>query len=138
MTEYLNTVTDPQHPWASIPDSEENILRHLEQYTLDPVFEDYGNFVNLNPEWLYPEAEKKYKGCTSIFGNFLTFSHAFRLVTNDPGLIQRITEAINRNKATPEYQAAKSQMIEQRRQEMERRERLVKQYGNYFGNESPH
>lgn len=138
LTEYLNTVTDPQHPWASIPDSEENILRHLEQYTLDPVFEDCGNFVISNPEWLQPEVAEKYADCTLIFGNFLTFSHAFRLVTDDTGLIQRLTEAINRNKAMPEYQAAKSQMIEQRRQEMERRERLVKQYGNYLGNEAPH
>lgn len=133
LTEYLNTVTDPRRPWASIPDSEENIIRHLEQYTLDPVFEDCGNFVNPNPEWLYPEAAKKYEGCTSIFGNFLTFSHAFRLVTNDPGLIQRITEAINRNKATPEYQTAKARMIEQRRREKERREQLIRERGNYLG-----
>lgn len=138
LTKYLNTVTDPLHPWASVPDSEENIINHLEQYTLDPVFEYCGNFVNPNPEWIYPEAAKKYNGCTLIFGNFLTFSHAFRIVTDDPDLIQRLTDAINRNKATPEYKAARERMIEQRIQQKKRREQLIHKYGNYIGHELPY
>ena len=138
ITEYLNTVVDDDRPWASKPDSEENILRHLAKYTLDPVFERYGDFVNPNPQWLYEKDAEKYRGCAYIFGNFLTFSHAFRVVTDNPDLIQRLTDAINRNKATPEYKAARERMIEQRIQEKKRREQLIHKYGNYIGHESPH
>lgn len=112
MTEYQNTVTNPDAPWSFIPDTEENILRDLECYTLDPVFELYGNFVNPSPEWLSEDVSAKYAGCTSIFGNFLYLSHAFRLVTDDPGLISRLSAAIARNKATPEYQAARQRMLD--------------------------
>ena len=107
MTEYLNTVTDKERPWSFVPDSEENILRDLERYTLDPVFEDYGGFVDRSPEWLSPEIAEKYKGCAEISGNFLTFSHAFRLVTDDAALISRLSAAIERNRNTAEYQAAR-------------------------------
>lgn len=107
MTEYLNTVSDAKRPWLAVPDSEENILRDLERYTLDPVFEDYGCFVDRSPEWISPEIAEKYKGCTEICGNFLTFSHAFRLVTDDAALISRLSAAIDRNRNTAEYQAAR-------------------------------
>lgn len=113
MIEYLNDVTDPERPWAFIPDTEGNILDHLARYTLDPTFEGYGDFVNRSPGWTNETAAKKYKGCALISGNFLTFSHAFRLVTDDEGLISRISEAINRNKATPEYQAARGKKIKE-------------------------
>lgn len=112
MTEYLNTVANPDAPWSFIPDTEENILYDLERYTLNPVFEFYGNFVNPSPEWLSQEVAAKYAGCTSIFGNFLYLSHAFRLVTDDPGLITRLSAAIDQNKATPEYQAARQKMLD--------------------------
>lgn len=107
MTIYQNAVIDPESPWRMIPDSEENILRDLEHYTLDPIFELYGNFVDRCPEWTDEATAKKYEGCTSIFGNFLALSHAFRLITDDEDLISRLYEAIKKNKATPEYQAAR-------------------------------
>ena len=112
MTEYLNKVVSDTEPWKMIPDSEENILRDLETYTLDPVFELYGNFVNPAPEWLNEKAAAKYAGCASIFGNFLGWSHAFRLVTDDEALISRITAAVEKNKARPEYQAAFDKMVQ--------------------------
>ena len=138
ITEYLNTVFDDSRPWLEVPDTEENITRHLEQYTLDPSFEHYGDFVNSSPHWIHPEDASKYAGCTMIFGNFLTFSHAFRLVTNAPELIARLSDAINKNKATPEYQAAKQRMIERERESMERRKQLIQQHGNYIGYEPPY
>ena len=111
MTEYLNKVLSDTEPWKMIPDSEENIIRDLEAHTLDPVFELYGNFVNPAPEWLDEKVAAKYAGCASIFGNFLDWSHAFRLVTDDEALISRITEAVEKNKVRPEYQAAREKMI---------------------------
>lgn len=109
MTLFLNSVWDPDRPWRPIPDTEENILDHLAKYTLDPIFERYGDFVNRNPHWV-GEAAEKYKGMTVIFGNFLYFSHAFRVVTDDEDLISRISEAVNRNKATPEYREARERL----------------------------
>lgn len=111
MTEYQNKVMNPAAPWSFIDDTEENILHDLAHYTLDPIFELYGDFVDPAPEWLDDAAAEKYAGCTSIFGNFLTYSHAFRLVTDDPGLIARLTAAIDRNRATPEYQAAREKAL---------------------------
>lgn len=111
MTIYLNKVVSEAEPWKLVPDTEENILRDLEEHTLDPIFELYGNFVNPAPKWLEPSVAAKYAGCTSIFGNFLHYSHAFRLVTDDEALISRIAEAVEKNKARPEYQAAREKMI---------------------------
>lgn len=110
MIEYVNRVPDPESPWLEIQDSEENILNHLAEHTLDPVYERYGNFVNRNPKWLHEEGARKYGGCTTIFGNFLNFSHAFYLITDDEALISRLSEAIDRNKARPEYQAAREKL----------------------------
>ena len=112
MTEYLNTVTNPAAPWSFIDDTEENILQDLDAYTLDPTFELYGDFVNPSPEWLSTENAEKYAGCTMIFGNFYGYSHAFRLVTDDAALIARISAAVQRNKARPEYQQARREMID--------------------------
>ena len=111
MTEYLNKVVSDTEPWKMVPDSEENILRDLAEHTLDPVFEFYGNFVNPAPEWLDDDVAAKYAGCTTIFGNFLTYSHAFRVVTDDAALIERITTAVEKNKTRPEYQAAFAKRI---------------------------
>lgn len=111
MTEYVNSVVDLDHPWAFVADSEENIIHDLENYTLDPIFELYGNFVNRNPEWLKPETAKKYEGCTVISGNFLALSHAFYLITDDADMIGRLDAAIRKNKATPEYQEARAKKL---------------------------
>lgn len=136
MTEY-GKVMHPDYPWMEIADNEENIMLDLEKYTLDPVFEYYGNFVNRSPEFVHPEGVQKYAGCTVIWGNFLNLSHVFRVITDDQALISRFADAIERNKATPEYQDARARMIDERKRIMEERERLVKQYGNYLGHERP-
>jgi hypothetical protein len=107
MIEFLNKdVVDRNHGWKRVPDTVENILDDMADFTLDPRFESYGDFVDRSPKWLNPETAEKYKGCASIFGNFLEYSHAFRLVTDDEEIIRRIEEAVARNKATVEYQEA--------------------------------
>lgn len=62
-------------------DSIEELLNVLDRYSLDPSFEDYGNFVNNNPTWVKAEAKEMYKGCTKFFGNFSTYSHVFNIIT---------------------------------------------------------
>lgn len=112
MTLYENKVFDKDKPWLQVPDTEENILQDLEQYTLNPVFEMYGDFVNRAPGWLTEELRQARAGHTMISGNFLNYNHPFRVCTDDEALIERLEAAINRNKAAPEYQAARARMLE--------------------------
>lgn len=83
-------------------------MRDLAQHTLDPIFELYGNFVNLDPQWRSAEVKKIRTGHALISGNFLRYSHAFRVLTDDWALINRFSEAIKRNKDTPAYQEARA------------------------------
>lgn len=112
MTLYENKVSDEEKPWMEVPDTEENILRDLGRYTLDPIFEMHGDFVNRTPQWLTEELRQARAGHTVISGNFLNYSHAFRVCTDDEALIKRLEAAIERNKAAPEYQAARARMLE--------------------------
>lgn len=101
-------VRDPKNPCKMMTDTAENILNDIARYTLDPVFEKYGDFVNHNPSWLDKESAEKYKGCTVIFGNFLYYSHAFNIITDDENIIKAFEDAVKKNKSTSEYIAAKN------------------------------
>lgn len=116
MTIYQNKVINPEKPWSFMENTKENILRDLELHTLDPVFEYYGNFVYI-PTWTDEKAAEKYKGMTAISGNFLTYSHAFRLLTDDTELIEELTTAIRKNQATEEYKRAKERLLERKAEE---------------------
>jgi glutamate synthase domain-containing protein 2 len=94
------------------PDTIEVLLDVLGREPLDPTFESYGNFVNHNPVFLHKEAKEKYKGCTTISGNFMEYSHVFSIITDDAELIEKLETAIRKNQATPEYKAFKTQIAE--------------------------
>lgn len=128
MTIYQNQVVNPEKPWSFMDDTKENILKDLAEYTLDPVFEDYGNFIYI-PTWCDEEAAEKYKGLTAISGNFLTLSHAFRILTNDKELIAELTAAIRKNQSTEDYKQAKARLMERKeREKREYTERVKKLY----------
>lgn len=116
MTIYQNKVINPEKPWSFMEDTKENILKDLAEYTLDPVFEEYGNFVYM-PTWEDEQSAEKYKGLTAISGNFLTYSHAFRLLTDDVELIEELTKAIKKNQETEEYKQAKIRLMERKAEE---------------------
>ena len=116
MTIYQNTVINPEKPWSFMEDTKENILKDLAEYTLDPVFEEYGNFVYMST-WEDEQAAEKYKGLTAISGNFLTYSHAFRLLTDDVELIEELAKAIRKNQETEEYKQAKARLMERKAEE---------------------
>lgn len=100
--------------WSREPDTIERILRYLENYTLDPAFESYGNFVDSNPEWLAPEWARKYAGCTRFWGNFYSVSGVFDVITNDADVIRRLTTAIRRNQGSAAYASAKADIIDRK------------------------
>ena len=125
MTIYQNQVINPDKPWSFMDDTKENILNDLAEYTLDPTFEDYGNFVYI-PTWCDEESAEKYKGLTAIDGNFLAFSHAFRVFTDDVELIEELTKAIRKNQETEEYKQAKVRLMERKTEEKKRYEERIK------------
>jgi len=94
------------------PDTIEDLIKVLNTYPLDPTFEDYGNFVNNSPVWLKKEATEKYQGCSQISGNFSAVSHVFNIITDEPEVIQVLTEAVNKNKLTEEYQVLRKDYVE--------------------------
>ena len=89
------------------PDTIEQLCEVLKEHTLDPEFEKLGNFVNHNPQWIKPNAQEKYAGCTQIFGNFYTCSHVFNITTDDAELIARLEKLIRENQSTEAYLKAK-------------------------------
>lgn len=126
MTIYENHVINPEKPWSFMDDTKENILKDLAEYTLDPTFEEDGNFVYM-PTWCNGEPAEKYKGLTAISGNFLNFTHAFNLLTDDKKLIEELTEAIRKNQETEEYKQAKVRLAERKAEEKRRyKERIQK------------
>lgn len=70
------------------------LLAALSTYTLDPAFEEYGNFVGDDLPGHF-------------FGNFYDVSGVFSLDTTDAELIAKLTAAIRANQATAAYAAAK-------------------------------
>lgn len=111
--------------WAGeSPDTIDQLIARLQSETLDPTFEEFGNFVSparkatrINDEstnWrdkyvdagpIYPE----HPDALHFWGNFLTYSHVFSIYTDDPDVIERLTAAIRANQATEAYQTAKTQ-----------------------------
>lgn len=108
--------TKPGCSWKREPDTIERILRYLDTYALDPVFEAYGNFVDASPEWLDPELARKYAGCTRFWGNFYSVSGVFDVITNDGEIIKRLTAAIRNNQRSAAYASAKADIIDRKQE----------------------
>jgi hypothetical protein len=111
MLEFVNKVINPEKPWLFMPDTIENIINDLEHYTLDPVFEKYGNFI-YKPTFKTEEQKQNFidkygENAYMISGNFYTLSHAFYLVTDEQNIIDILQTAINKNKQTEAYKQAK-------------------------------
>jgi len=110
--------------WAGQePDSIKELIEALKEYPLDPIFEKYGNFINPNPQFLKAEAQEKYAGCTSFWGNFHTVSHGFNIFTDEPEVIEMLSAAIRANLSTKAYKQARREYmadVKQREQEQKR------------------
>ena len=91
--------------WGQAPlETLEQLYPLFEQYTLDPIYEWYGNFVNRTPVWQRAKEQQAYQGCTIISGQFLHYGHFFYIVTDDEKLIQRFECLVADNKRTQTYQ----------------------------------
>jgi hypothetical protein len=99
------------------PDALEQLFQVLASDPLDPTFEEYGNFCCGEPRAavhlgkgeyadkgpIYPDAP----GMQRFWGNFYELSHVFRIDTDEPELIERLTVAIRTNQATEAYTLAR-------------------------------
>jgi len=78
------------------PDGIDVLLDRLGKYALDPMFEEFGNFIRLDPG-----------ARTTFWGNFVELSAVFRIESDDPDVVQALTAAIRANQETPAYLAAR-------------------------------
>lgn len=79
------------------------LFARLQSDPLDRTFERYGNFANAEPVNL--KGEPMCPGGVHFFGNFLTYSHVFSVMTDDADLIERLTKAIRDNQNRADYLA---------------------------------
>lgn len=110
-----NQFKNPATPWITefVPQPIEKLIDLLTTNTLDPMFEQYGNFVcDFTPYGGWNEETEKYRGCSSYFGNFIDYSHAFRIITNDAETIEKLNGLISINQDTEAYKQHKIEMIE--------------------------
>lgn len=115
----LKIISNGSKFYGEQPDTIEKLLEVLKTETLDPMYEQYGNFVNHNPKWLRKDIQEKYNGCTQIHGNFMTISHSFDVITDEPETIEALTNAIRNNQKSTEYQQYRKEYfeVEQRKEE---------------------
>ena len=85
-------------------------MEKLKKYTLDPRFEQYGNFIRKNPK--FPKNPGKYKGWYSCFGNFFDYSNAFSILTDDEKLAKQLRRLIRKNQRSEKYIKAKNEIFE--------------------------
>lgn len=92
--------------WAGqSPDTVGVLLEVLSKHTLDPRFEQYGNFVRADTPDIYIRDGhvQAIPGAFRFFGNFIDVSHVFNIRTDEPAIIKALTDAIEANKRTQAY-----------------------------------
>ena len=88
----------------------ESLIEALALYTLDPVFEKYGNFMGRC------EATGEFR----FFGNFFDYSYVFNFTTSDEELGNRFCRAIHAHLETDRFKNAREVREEQDRLQLER------------------
>jgi hypothetical protein len=87
----------------------EKLLEMLAEQPLDPAFEDRGNFIyEVEPANFGAQSKifgEYWDGGFHIYGDFYQIPWAFSVYTKDPDVAQRLTTAIEQNKATAAYEA---------------------------------
>lgn len=91
----------------------DDFIEKLQKYTLDPQFEQYGNFIRKNPKFpKNPEMTEKYKGWYSLFGNFYDYSNAFSILINDEKLVKKLRRLIRKNQRSEKYVNARNGILQ--------------------------
>ncbi|QEM67504.1 hypothetical protein FO488_04660 [Geobacter sp. FeAm09] len=81
------------------PDSIDKLMEALDAHTLDPRFERYADkFISKDQE----------SGTTRFFGSFVDAQRMFDLRTDERGLIEQLSSAIQKNRSTEQYKQARA------------------------------
>lgn len=115
MNKIIEIISNGSKWYGQQPDSIETLLQVIETETLDPRFEDYGNFINEYKPMKVTDNNQHLVGCTTIFGNFQKYSHVFRIITNDEKTIDKLTQAIRKNQQTEEYVQARIEYLAEKK-----------------------
>jgi hypothetical protein len=111
----MTTIQSNGSKWAGEElDSIEDLIEVLKTQTLNPIFEQYGDFAETDPRF-YTSGELCYPdnpGTVHFFGNFYTVSHVFNIDTDDAETIATLRGLIAANKATAVYQQAVKELAE--------------------------
>lgn len=111
----------------ALPDNDSLLilLSLLQNHTLDPTFEDYGNFMvpcrasckgefdSESCEYAYVDLGPMYADAPEavrFFGNFIDVWHPFNLDTDDSQLIAVLLEAIRKNQQSCDYLDAREEL----------------------------
>ena len=101
------------------------LLSLLQEHPLDPMFEDYGNFMvpcrasckgefdGDTCEYTYLDLGPVYEDAPNavrFHGNFLDVWHPFSLDTDDPQLIAVLLDTIRKNQLRSDYLDARSEL----------------------------
>lgn len=93
--------------WAGQePDTIDQLIYVLKSHTIEErFFHSFSRPTNKGLKWyqLCPVNEMDYGDATMFFGNFETISHVFRIESNDPVVIEKLTKAIKNNKGWELY-----------------------------------
>lgn len=91
--------------WAGeAPDSLEKLIEVLGVETLDPIHEDFGNFVQVDGDSVH------------VFGNFCTRSHVFN-IRGTVDELRHVIDAIDAAKKRPDYIKARERLTASRDKE---------------------
>lgn len=115
-----------RHPFDSDAcDKVETLIGFLATETLDPMFEEYGDFVTGCSSSFLDAIDAEALGLDRkltlhVWGNFHTLSAVFDILTDDEAVIAPLVAAIRANKATLAYKVARD---ERRAYQAERKRR---------------
>ena len=125
-------------PWSDDRDTLAKLVGMLATETLDPLFEDYGNFCTPAERAIirhYNEDPRSAAfGALSevasvhFWGNFFSYSCVFSVYTDDPDVIETLKVAILANKATVAYKEARDVRKEEARQKLEREQEIQERH----------
>jgi hypothetical protein len=97
------------------PGSVNDLLVVLNNETLDPIFEQYGNFFSFVNKENWPENNipKEYKDMKfQFFGNFFSISHVFNILTDNKSIAMKLEVAIRKNQKTLNYAKARKEIMQ--------------------------
>lgn len=104
--EFYTIIHSNGSKWAGeAPDSIDTLINILKSNTIEELF--FSTYVEDN----YTRSARKKNHCPisiidgvgNFFGNFEELSHVFRITSNDPVVIAKLTKAIKANKGWEKY-----------------------------------